>query len=163
MNFDITGQISCIRQVLEKKLEYIEALCDLFVDFKKAYDSVRGEGFIISSLSFFIHVTVVKLIKICLNETCSWVQVNEHLSDMFPVKNGLKKRGALSALLFNFALEYAIRRVQANQEGLKFSGTHQLLVFADGDDNILGGSVHTIKKNTEAVVVTSKETGLKVH
>jgi hypothetical protein len=59
-------------------------------------------------------------------------------------------------MLFNFALEYAIRRVQANQEGLKLNGTHRLVVYAD-DVNILGGSVHAIKKNTEALVVASKE------
>jgi hypothetical protein len=46
-------------------------------------------------------------------------------------------------LLFNFALEYAIRRVQANQGGFKLNGTHQLVVYAD-DINILGGSVHAI-------------------
>jgi sorting nexin-29 len=64
-------------------------------------------------------------------------------------------------LLFNIALEYTIRRVQANQEGLKLYGTHQLLVYAD-DVNILGGSVHAIKKNTEALVVASKGIGLEV-
>jgi len=48
-------------------------------------------------------------------------------------------------LLVNFALEYAIRRVQVNQNGLKCNGTHQLLVYAD-DVNRLGGSVHTIKE-----------------
>jgi hypothetical protein len=58
-------------------------------------------------------------------------------------------------LLFNSALEYAIRRVQAKQEGLKLPGTYQLLVFAD-DFNILVGSMHTIRKNTEALVVARK-------
>jgi len=49
-------------------------------------------------------------------------------------------------LLFNFPLKYAIRRVQVNQDGLKLNGTHQLLAYAD-DVNILGGSVHIVKKN----------------
>jgi len=51
-----------------------------------------------------------RLIKMCLNETFSRVQVGKHLSDMFPIGNGLKQGDASSTLLFNFALEYAIRR-----------------------------------------------------
>jgi hypothetical protein len=65
-------------------------------------------------------------------------------------------------LLFNFALEYTIRRVQVNQGGLKLNIAHQLLVYA-GDVNILGGSMHSIKKNTEAFVVASKEIGLGIN
>jgi sorting nexin-29 len=65
-------------------------------------------------------------------------------------------------LLFKFALKHAIRKVQANQEGLKLNVTHQLLDYAD-DVNILGGSIHSIKKNTEALVVASKETGLEAN
>ena len=97
----------------------------------------------------------------CLNETYSRVQVDKRLSDMFPIRNGLKQGDNLSPLLFNFALEYAIRRVELNQDGLKLNGTHQLLVYAD-DVNILGRSILTVKEDTEAVVDASKEIGLEV-
>jgi len=56
------------------------------------------------------------------------------------------------------AVKYAIRRVHVNQDGLKLNGTYQLLVYAD-DVNILGGSIHTIKENAEALIVASKEIG----
>ena len=81
---------------------------------------------------------------------------------MFPIGNGLKQGDALSPLLFNCALEYAIRRVQVNQEGLILYGTHQLLVYAD-DVNMLGESVHSIRENAESLVVASKEIGLEVN
>ena len=68
----------------------------------------------------------------------------------------------MSPLLFNFALGYAIKRVQINLDGLKLNGTHQLLVHAD-DINILVGSIHTIKKNTQALAFASKKTGLEVN
>jgi hypothetical protein len=58
-------------------------------------------------------------------------------------------------LLSNCVLDSAIRRVQVNQDGFKLNGTHQLLIYAD-NFNILCGSLHTIKKNTEYFVVATK-------
>jgi len=74
----------------------------------------------------------------------------------------MKLGDTLLPLLFNFALEYAIRRVQVIQDGLKLNGTHQLFLFAD-DINVFGGRVHTVEKKTESLVVAIKEIRLEVN
>jgi hypothetical protein len=81
---------------------------------------------------------LVRLIKICLNEAHS------------------------TLLLFNFTLDYAIRKVQENQMGLKLNGTHQLLTYAD-DMNLLGDIINTKNKNTESIIDASKKVGLEVN
>ena len=137
----------CIRQILEKKWEYNEAVHQLFIDFEKAYDPVRREVLYKYNIliEFGIPRKLVGLIKMRLTETYSRVRVGKNVSDRFLIRNGLKQGDALSPLFFNFALEYAVRRVQVNQDSLKLNVTHQLLAYAD-DVNILGGSIHTLKK-----------------
>ena len=96
-------------------------------------------------MEFGIPKKLVSKVKMCLTRTNSRVWVGKNLSDMFPIRNGLKQGDGLSPLLFNFAVEYVIRRVQVKQDGLKLNGRHKLPVYAD-DANVFGGSVHTIKK-----------------
>jgi hypothetical protein len=76
---------------------------------------------------------LVRLIKMCLNKTYN-----------------------------NFALDYAIRKVQENQVGLKWNGTHQHLAYTD-DVNLLGDNIDTIKKNTETLIDGSKEVGVEIN
>jgi len=107
-------------------------------------------------IEFGIPMKMVSLITLCLRETYSRVRVGKNLSDTLLFRHYLKQRDALSLLLFHFALDYAFRKVQVNQNGLKLNGTHQLLVYAD-DVNIMEGSVHSIKENAEALVARGLE------
>ena len=95
--------IICIRHILEKKWEYNEAVHQLFIDFKKAYDSVRKEVLYNIVIESGIDMKLVRLIKMCLTELYSRVRVGDDLSNMFPIRNGLKHGEVLSPLFFNSA------------------------------------------------------------
>ena len=105
LNRSSTDHIFCFPLILEKKWEYNEAVHLLSVNFKNDPDSVRREVLYNILIEFVIPKKLVRLIKICLNEPYSRVRVGKNLSDMFPIRNGLKLVDALSPLLLNFDLE----------------------------------------------------------
>jgi len=82
-NSSTTDRIFCIHQILDKKLEYNEAVHQLFIDFRKAYDSVRREVLYNILIEFGIPMKLVRPTKVCLTETYSRVRVGKNLSDMF--------------------------------------------------------------------------------
>ena len=78
------------------------------------------------------------------------------MSSSFPIENGLKQGDALSPLLFNFVLEYAIRKVQEINLELDMNGTHQVLAYAD-DVNLIGDDIWTIERNADVLLNACKD------
>jgi hypothetical protein len=98
----------------------------------------------------------------CLNETYSKFGTDKNLSDAFPIQNDPKEGGALSPLIFNFSLVYAIRNSLENQEGFELNETHQHIFCAD-DVNILSVNVNTITKDSEVLLEASREVGVEAN
>jgi hypothetical protein len=90
VDLDVTDQIlirfSAFVRYWKKKWEYNETVHQLFIDFKKAYDSVRREVLYNILKEFGIPMKLVRLIKMCSNETYSKVHLGKHLSDSFPIQ-----------------------------------------------------------------------------
>jgi hypothetical protein len=116
-NRSTTDQIFYTRQILEKKWEYNGTVHQLFIDFKKAYDSVRREVLYNILIEFGIPRKLVGLIKMCLNETYITVHTGKLQSDKFPIRNGRKQGDALSPLLFNFALNTPLGESKRTRKG----------------------------------------------
>ncbi|PSN38555.1 hypothetical protein C0J52_14819 [Blattella germanica] len=153
--------IFSIRQILEKKWEYNGTVHQLYIDFKKAYDSIKREKLYSILINFGIPKKLVRLIGMCLNGTKSRVRVGKQVSDIFDIHNGLKQGDALSPQLFNFVLEHAIKSLE-DKEGVQLNGIHKLLVYAD-DIVLLGDSDEILKDNMHILRSNTRELGLEVN
>jgi hypothetical protein len=86
-----TDKIFYVHQIPERKWEYNGIVHQLFIDYKKAYDSVKKETLYNILIKFGICRKLAGLINICLNETYSSVCIGKNLSYMSTVENGLKQ------------------------------------------------------------------------
>ena len=120
--------------------------------------TIKRESLYNILIKFGVPKKLVRLIKICLDGTQSKVRIGNFLSSSFAIENGLKQGNALSPLLFNLTLEYAIRKVQDTNLELEMNGTHQALAYAD-DVNLIPNAHIKIVCNSYEIVKTFKYLG----
>lgn len=105
-------QLAIIGKIIEKKYEYRQNMWQVFVDFRKAYDSVYRDNLYNIINDFVFPRKLIKLTKMCMEEIKYRVRVDNKLSSPFTVDTGLKQDDSLSPVLFNLALEKMIRKLQ---------------------------------------------------
>ena len=160
-NRSTSDQMFTIRQLLEKKWDFCETIHQLFIDFKKAYDSIKRSKMYQILVLLGVPKKLVRLIQICLNGSTGKVRVGGNVSEPFMIRDGLKQGNGLSTVLFNLTLEYAVRKMQVSQMGATLNGTTQILGYAD-DLDILGDCRETVARNAEILIKAVEYTGLEV-
>lgn len=120
-----------IRQILEKCHEYQIELHHLFIDYKQAYDSINRRRMVEVMTEFGIPEKLVKLTKMTLEGTRSKVKAEGGYTEDFEIKRGLRQGDVLSTVLFNLALEKAVRQLPIHPGGTIFNRMLQCLAYAD--------------------------------
>lgn len=157
-----SDQIFSLRQILEKCREYNIDTHHLFIDFKAAYDSVlRGKLWEIM-VNFNFPVKLIRLTRLTLTNVVSKVRIRNQLSNSFVTGEGLRQGDPLATLLFNIALESAIRRTEVARNGTIFQKSIQFLAYAD-DIDIVGRNLSSVKEAFQQLQDGAREIGLSIN
>jgi len=141
-------QLSVIAQIIEKKYEFHQNMWQMFVDFRKAYDSIHRNSLYNIMEEFGFSNKLINLTKLAMEGVKYQVRVDDCMSEAFSVETGLKQGEEISPLLFNIALEKAIRVLQNESRGLNVD-EHQIKVLGFADDPILGYFLDDTVRATE--------------
>lgn len=129
-----SDQMFSIRQIMEKCKEFSVTTHHLFLDFKSAYDSVARKKLWTAMMELGVPLKLISLVKMTLTDINSRVRLRNQLSEPFETDTGLRQGDPLSTLLFNIALEKAVRDSDVDTRGTIFSRAQQLLAYADDID-----------------------------
>uniref|UniRef100_A0A1B0CNV0 Reverse transcriptase domain-containing protein n=1 Tax=Lutzomyia longipalpis TaxID=7200 RepID=A0A1B0CNV0_LUTLO len=155
-------QIFSLRQCMEKMREYDQVLHHLFIDFKAAYDSIARVKLYVAMRELGIPEKLIRLTRMTMTDVRSRVKVDGSLSREFHVKNGLRQGDGLSCVLFNLALEKAIRDSGVRMRGTILNKSTQLLAYAD-DIDIMGRNSRDVKESFTQIERSAQDLGLHIN
>jgi sorting nexin-29 len=140
-------QTHTIKQIMEKIHEFNQDIYLLFVDFKQAYDSIKRSSLWQVMIELEILAKLMRLVKVCVQNSKCKVKFNSVMSEDFPVETGLRQGDALSPILFNIAMESMVKKVQEDSIGLKI-GEQNVVMAAYADNIIIMGETEDQVRNT---------------
>ncbi|VVC38393.1 Endonuclease/exonuclease/phosphatase,Reverse transcriptase domain, partial [Cinara cedri] len=159
---DPTDQIFSLRQIIEKSWEFNKSICILFVDFKKAYDSVHRHSLINILKEFELPNKLIKLIEATLQNTEIKIKVASELSEPATVRTGLRQGNVLSPILFNLILEKIIRETNCNNRIVLRNSNINILAYAD-DIAMLVETEETVKQVCRKLIMMASKVGLEIN
>ena len=162
-NRSTIDQIFILRQLLQKMWEYDRDVHMLFVDFKKAYDSIHRESLINILKEFEMPQKLINLIKMNIDHTDIKVKVGHSTSNVVQVTTGLRQGDALSPILFNIALEKVVREIRMDQGGVRIGDANiGLLAYAD-DIVLLAENKDQLRRQANKLIENAKRIGLEIN
>ncbi|KAL4084379.1 hypothetical protein QTP88_028202 [Uroleucon formosanum] len=133
-NRSTIDQIFILRQVLHKTWEYDKSVHMVFIDYKKAYDSIH-------------RVSLMKTLE----------------EFGMPMTTGLRQGDAISPVLFNIVLEKVVREAALDKEGVKL-GKNNIGILAYADDIVLmAESKDKLKEESKQLINAAKRVGLEIN
>ena len=157
-----TDQVFTLKQILISCYEYSLPVHMLFIDFKKAYDSVKRTEVIDILKEYKVPAKLVRLIQTTLDKTMCAVRIDGKTSEHFQVKSGLRQGDPLSTILFNAVLEKVIRESGINREGTIYTKSHQCLAYAD-DIVLIARSAKELQRITQKLTDAAGKRGLQIN
>lgn len=156
-------QIFILQQIVSKYWEFGKDLHLLFVDFEKAYDTVRRNYLWSVLIEFGIPQKLIRLIKECMENSKCKIKIGTFISDSFEVQSGVRQGDGLSPILFNFVLEKALQKLRNENIGISL-GNYKINLLAYADDIvILGQTEDDIRKLFKLLEDETRITGLKIN
>lgn len=161
-NRSTTDQIFILRQAISKYWEFNKQFYGLFIDFSKAYDSLCRKKIWEKMESYGIPNKLIRLIELSVKNSKCKVKVENEYSATFEVKTGVRQGDGLSPILFNIALEEALKEVNKTNLGIKIIKNISVLAFAD-DVVILAENKRDLEDMTKTLILETKTVGLKIN
>ena len=155
-------QIFCLRQILERTLEFGIGTHQLFIDYKAAYDNIIRSQLYCALREMNIPDKLVRMIEVTMSNVRGHIKLRNSLSEPLNITNGLRQGDALSCLLFNVALEKVIRDANLQIRGTIFFKSTQILAYAD-DLIIIARSFRALEDSFIALIEASKKMGLTIN